>query len=156
MLSDGRRCLMSERSAKAEAMFRSGFNCAQAVFANYADLFGMDRETALRVAGAMGGGVGRSGGPCGALCGALLLVGMKSGQVRDGDKESKARCYAVAKDVIDRFRGSLGKIDCRDILGCDMGTPEGRAMAKEKGLLTTICPRAVVEACGIAEEVLVL
>jgi len=145
---------MSERSAKAEAMFGSGFSCAQAVFTNYADLFGMDRETALRVAGAMGGGVGRSGGPCGALCGALLLVGMKFGQVRDGDKESKARCYEVAKDVIDRFRGSFGKIDCRDILGCDMGTPEGRAAAKEKGLLTTICPRAVVEACRIAEEVL--
>ncbi len=145
---------MSERSTKAEAMFGGGFSCAQAVFTNYADLFGMDRETALRVAGAMGGGVGRSGGPCGALCGALLLVGMKFGQVREGDKESKARCYEVAKDVIDRFRGSFGEIDCRDILGCDMGTPEGRAMAKEKGLLTTVCPRAVVEACRIAEEVL--
>ncbi len=147
---------MSERSGRAEAMFRGGFNCAQAVYVNYADLFGMDRETALRVAGAMGGGVGRSGGPCGALCGALLLVGMKFGQVREGDKETKEHCYVVSRDVIGRFRNSIGTINCRDILGCDMGTPEGRAMAREKGLLATICPRAVVEACRIAEEVLEL
>ncbi len=145
---------MSERSERAEAIFRNGFTCSQAVFSSYADLIGVDKDLSLRVAAALGGGVGRSGGPCGALCGALLLVGMKFGQVRDGDKESKARCYDVAKDVIGRFRGSLGKIDCRDILGCDIGTPEGRAMAKEKGLLTTVCPRAVVEACRIAEEVL--
>jgi len=145
---------MSERAERAEKMFRGGFNCAQAVFSSYADCFGMDRETALRVAGAMGGGVGRSGGPCGALSGAVMLVGMKFGQVLDGDKESKEHCYAVSAEVVERFRNRMGKIDCRDLLGYDMGTPEGRTAAKEKGLLTTVCPRAVVDACRIAEEVL--
>ena len=33
---------MSERSEKAVELFKSGYNCSQAVFAAYADLFGFD------------------------------------------------------------------------------------------------------------------
>ena len=39
---------MSERSEKAVELFKSGYNCSQAVFAAYADLFGFDEDTALK------------------------------------------------------------------------------------------------------------
>ena len=50
---------MKSRIQDAVNMFESGFNCAQSVFATYADVFGMDRQTALKLAGPMGAGVGR-------------------------------------------------------------------------------------------------
>ena len=42
--------VMESRVQDAVMLFESGFNCAQSVFAAYADLFGMDRETALKLA----------------------------------------------------------------------------------------------------------
>ena len=48
-----------KRSESAEELFRSGMNCSQAVFCAFADEFGMDAETAAKVACGLGGGVGR-------------------------------------------------------------------------------------------------
>ena len=45
---------MQSRVDKAVETFESGFGCAQSVFSTYADLFGMDRETALKLASPMG------------------------------------------------------------------------------------------------------
>ena len=47
------------RVERAAATFAEGYNCAQSVISTYADCFGMDRETALRMSSAMGAGVGR-------------------------------------------------------------------------------------------------
>ena len=44
------------RIEKAEALFTGGCNCAQAVFAAFADEFGMDEELAKRLATGLGGG----------------------------------------------------------------------------------------------------
>ena len=43
-------CIRDRESRVQDAvmLFESGFNCAQSVFAAYADLFGMDMETALK------------------------------------------------------------------------------------------------------------
>ena len=41
------------RVERAAATFAEGYNCAQSVFSTYADCFGMDRETALRMSSAM-------------------------------------------------------------------------------------------------------
>lgn len=45
---------MKSRIQDAVNMFESGFNCAQSVFVTYADIFGMDRQTALKLAGPNG------------------------------------------------------------------------------------------------------
>ena len=62
------------RSEKAVALFESGCNCAQAVFAAFADLVGMDEATALRLSSSFGGGIGSYlefsfGQALGAFCG---------------------------------------------------------------------------------------
>ena len=48
--------IMSERSEKAVELFKNGYNCSQAVFAAYADLFGFDENMALKVSAGLGGG----------------------------------------------------------------------------------------------------
>ena len=75
---------MSERSEKAVELFKSGYNCSQAVFAAYADLFGFDEDTALKVSAGLGGGVGRSREVCGTVSAAAMLIGMKYGATDGG------------------------------------------------------------------------
>ena len=43
---------------------------------------------------------------------------------------------------------------CRELLGCDLTTPEGMKEAKDKGLFSTICPRMMQDAVEILEEML--
>ncbi|MEA3324179.1 MAG: C-GCAxxG-C-C family protein [Euryarchaeota archaeon] len=44
----------------AVSCFKDGFSCSQAVLSAYGERFGMDREMALKVSGAFGGGIGSS------------------------------------------------------------------------------------------------
>ena len=48
---------MKSRVEQATATFEEGYTCAQSVFSTYADLFGMDKETALKLSSPMGGGI---------------------------------------------------------------------------------------------------
>jgi len=43
----------------------------------YGGRSGLDRETALKVAGAFGAGMARTGGTCGSVTGALMVIGLK-------------------------------------------------------------------------------
>lgn len=139
---------------RATITFRDGFNCSQAVFSALAPGLGLDRETALRVAGPFGGGTARMGQICGAASGALMALGLKYSQTRAEDKEAKERTYALAREFLERFKARSGAVWCRELLGYDVGIPEERQIAKEKGLFDTLCPRLVVAAVEIAEQFL--
>lgn len=110
---------MSERTEKAVELFKSGYNCSQSVFAAYADLFGMDTDTALRVSAGLGGGVGRSREVCGAVSAAAMLAGLKYGATDAEDAEAKQRCYAVVQQIIAEFRQTNPSVVCRELLGLD-------------------------------------
>jgi len=49
------------RVEDAASCLKEGFSCFQAVFPAYGTESGLDREIALRVSGAFGGGMGRMG-----------------------------------------------------------------------------------------------
>ncbi len=144
---------MSERSEKAVACFED-FNCAQSVITTCGPEFGLDRETALRVAGGLGGGMGRLGEVCGAVTGAFLVIGLKHGKshLEDDESETKEKAYALVYEFADRFRARNGSILCRELLGCDIGTPAGRDQAREKGLFNDLCPKLVRDAVEILEQ----
>ena len=50
---------LDERVARAVDNFMEGYGCCQSVVAAFADLYGLDKEMALRIAAGFGGGVGR-------------------------------------------------------------------------------------------------
>lgn len=68
---------VKERMRRAEEYFVKGFNCAQAVVAAYADLYGYTEEQALKLSAGMGGGMGRLRLTCGAVAGMAILAGME-------------------------------------------------------------------------------
>ena len=61
----------------AVSRFKDCFRCSQAVFSAYRERFGMNREMALEVSGAFGGGMGHPGETCGAVTGTFMLIGLK-------------------------------------------------------------------------------
>ena len=112
-----------DRIEKAESLFTGGCNCAQAVFAAFADEFGMDEELAKRLATGLGGGVGRMREVCGAVSAAALVIGMRLGP-------DKMKAYPVIQDFCAKFKDRCGSIVCRELLegtgATTGGAPEAR------------------------------
>jgi C_GCAxxG_C_C family probable redox protein len=139
---------------QAVSCFEEGFSCAQAVLSAYGPQFGLERELALRVAGAFGGGMGRMGRTCGAVTGALMAIGLQYGKTEAEDDETKEACYNLAGKFVEQFELRHGAITCQELLGYKIGIPEERELAKEQGLFDTLCPKLVRDAAEIVEQLL--
>jgi C_GCAxxG_C_C family probable redox protein len=138
----------------AVARFQEGCSCSQAILSTYGEQFGLDWETALKVAAGFGGGMGRMGGTCGAVTGALMVLGLKYGGTNAGDSEAKETTYERVREFAARFTARHGSVACKDLLGCDISSPEGLAAARERGLFSTICPKFVRDAAELLEAML--
>ena len=138
----------------AVSCFEEGFSCSQALFSTYSPQFGLDREIALKVADAFGGGMGRMGEICGAVTGAFMVIGLKHGRTIADDKQSQGKTYSLVNEFASRFKSRNGSIVCRELLGYDISTPEGMNTAKEKKLFATLCPKYVRDAAEIIEQIL--
>jgi C_GCAxxG_C_C family probable redox protein len=138
----------------ASNTFRGGFNCSQAVLSSFAGQFQLDPATALKLGAAFGGGMGRTAGVCGAVSGALMALGLKFGCTTPTDAQAKARTYAKAEQLLKAFAARHGSIQCRDILGCDISTPDGLKQAQDNKLFQTLCPDFVRTAAQICEQLL--
>ena len=138
------------RTKKADAYFDSGYSCAQAVLATFGESFGLEADMAIKVAGAFGGGMSNLGQVCGAVTGALMVIGLKHGVTG----EAKQHTYEISQDFVKHFIGRHGTMLCPELIGHNLGVPEERVAAKEKGLFSTRCSRYVRDAVEILEEML--
>jgi C_GCAxxG_C_C family probable redox protein len=138
---------------RAVHRFAEGFNCSQAVFSAYAEQFGLDEETALKIAAGFGGGMGRLGETCGAVTGAFMVLGLRYGR-GSPDPAAKERIYALIREFSTRFNARNGSLTCKGLLVCDISTPEGYEVARKKQLFTTACPRFVRDAAEVLEEMM--
>jgi C_GCAxxG_C_C family probable redox protein len=139
---------------KALACFKEGFSCSQAVFSTYSEGLGLDRLTSLKISQAFGGGMAHLGETCGAVTGAFMLIGLKYGRTRAEDLAARERTYDLIRKFVEDFKGLHGSIQCRRLLGLDLGTEEGMRLAKEKNLFQTLCAGYVKNAAEIIEDIL--
>lgn len=142
------------RKDEAVACFRSGFVCSQAVLSVFAEDFGLDRITALKLGAAFGGGIARRAETCGAVTGALMVIGLGYERSEEKDTQAKETTYRKSHEFIRLFTDRHGAIDCRSLLEVDISTPEGTQAAKEKKLFQTLCPKFVEDAVEILEKIL--
>jgi len=138
----------------AVSCFKEGFSCPQAILSTYGTQFGLRREIALKIAGAFGGGMGHMGETCGAVTGAFMVIGLRYGRTIAGDRQSQDKTDSLVNEFVNRFKSRNTSIVCKELLGCDLSTPEGTNMAKEKNLFATICPGFVRDAAEIIEQIL--
>lgn len=122
--------------------------------ATFGQELGLNRELALKVAGGFGGGMARMGEACGVVTGAMMVIGLKHGKTKAFDDESKERTYRFIIEFVDKFKNKNNTIVCRELLDCDMTTPEGLQEFKDRNLIETHCVRFVEDAATILEEIL--
>ena len=144
------------RTNRAVATFEEGYNCAQSVFSTYADCFGMDRETALRMSSAMGAGVGRMREVCGAVSSMAMLAGLQEGNTDPKNEEAKEHIYALVRQMSARFRETYDSIICRELLGLEAGAEESAKpyIRTPEYYASRPCPGIIACASRIIEEVL--
>ncbi len=114
---------IQSKQAKAKSLFESGFNCCQSVFGAFAEDFGLDMDTAMRLSASFGGGFGRLREVCGAVSGMALTLGMVSGSADPTDRVAKAENYSQMQDVAADFRKMNGSILCRELLALSADAP---------------------------------
>lgn len=147
---------LESRVHKAVDLFMDGFGCCQSVVAAFADLYGMDQDTALRIGAGFGGGIGRLRMVCGAVSGIVTLVGLHCGSTKGDDSEGKAQCYKVVQELLEQFRIKNNSIICADLLAqsnCKVSTdthiPDER---NAQYYSTRPCARKVEDAARIFAE----
>lgn len=144
---------MRSRVEKAVEMFESGYNCAQSVFVTYADIFGIERETALKLSSPLGAGVGRMREVCGAVTGMAMLAGLEKGNTDPADEQGKTAIYELVQEMSDTFREQTGSIVCRELLETLEGERSARPEARTPAYYAKRpCSRIVAEAAKIIEE----
>ena len=124
---------INEVRKSAEESFAAGLFCAESVVLAIAKAQGVESELLPKVATAFCSGMARTCGTCGALTGAIMGVSLALG--RSTANESVQPAYTATQRLIQEFEREFGSRDCHALLGgCDLNTPEGQAMFKERKL----------------------
>ena len=102
---------METRKQIAVEKKHCGLNCAQAVLCAYADIAGIDEETAIRLAAPFGAGMGNMEGTCGAITGAGLVLGLAS----------KGPSTKQMRQIMNKFQERNGATQCKLLKGVGTG-----------------------------------
>jgi len=139
------------RTEIAQAKLEEGYNCAQAVVTAFADTVDLDPTMALTLTSAFGGGLAHQGHVCGAVNGALVLIGLAHASSEAG-MAARAKAYEMGEVFLKAFKARNAFVDCRELIGYDLSTPEGLAAFKDAGGLLNTCTRWVEDAVAILES----
>ncbi|MDD7699993.1 MAG: C-GCAxxG-C-C family protein [Eubacteriales bacterium] len=119
------------RADRAQALFFSGFNCAQSVAGAFADVTGLPEELLLRAASPFGGGFGRQREVCGAISGLCLVLGLCYGYDDPKADGEKAALYRDTQALCAAFRARFGSLLCRELLsGAAKSAPSADLLQK--------------------------
>ena len=144
--------LTQEFLDEVTAQVGQGLHCSQVVFAYGAKKLGFDEAAAKKISAAFGGGM-FDGERCGSATGALMALGLKYGHSGAEDKANEAELTEKRLEFNKRFVEKFGSLQCADILGANIGTPEGyKRVVEEK--LTRNCPALIAYSCLLLEDLL--
>ncbi len=137
---------------RVDRLFDEGFDCSQIVLGEVSERLGMTKEQAYAAAACFGIGMAQ-GGVCGAATGALMAIGLRYGNTKPGDMESKSTVFDKRAEFMKRFAEVNGKVHCPDLLGQRIDTLQDLFMTRSTGLYSK-CPGYCVNAFRILEDML--
>ncbi|GBF33553.1 hypothetical protein DCCM_2655 [Desulfocucumis palustris] len=112
-----------EARNRAGGHFKSGYNCAEAIFLAFREMLTPDVPADMvRMFTGLGGGLGHAGCMCGALAGSALVLGLLKG--RTSQEEDREPAYDLAREFHDRFEQKYGYTCCRSLNPHPFDTPE--------------------------------
>jgi len=80
-----------------------------------------------------------------------MAIGLSLG--RSSPSEAIDPCYQAVQAFLERFLAEFNTLNCLELTGVHLGTPEGQAVFKEKGQIK-LCTAYVVEAVRMVVEIL--
>lgn len=107
-------------------------------------------EILPRVASGFCSGMARTGGMCGAVSGGVMAIGLSLG--RSVPSDAIDPCYQAVREFMARFSSRFEALNCLELTGVHLGTPEGQAEFKEKGQIKQ-CTEYVQEATRMVMEI---
>ena len=145
---------IEKRVARGVELFKSGYNCAQAVAGAFVDLYDIPQDVIMRMSASFGGGIGRMRRTCGAASGMFMLAGLENGCATTETPEKRAVNYSLVQDLAERFKEENGSLTCAELLGLRTGkteppTPNERTKEYYKN---RPCTMMVESACRIFAE----
>ena len=135
---------------KAFNLFKSGYNCAQAVAVSFCDLTGLTEKQTARFASGFGGGIGRMREVCGAVSGMFMVLGLLYGYDDPKDDATKKVLYTDVQALAEEFKKDAGSIICRDILKNPPSDPSPSPRTAEYYAMRP-CERMVFNAATILD-----
>ena len=138
------------RAEKAKELFKSGYNCSQAVLGVFCEELGLDFDTAMRISSSFGGGMGRMREVCGTVSGMFMAAGLMFGSADNSNPSLKGELYKKIQELAQKFKDQNGSIICRELLSgvetSSSPTPSERSEAYYK-------KRPCVDLVGDAVEI---
>lgn len=138
-------------SRRSGELFESGLYCAESVLLAIAESKGIMSDLIPKIATGFCSGVSRTCGTCGAVSGAILAINLFTG--RNAPSESVVESYSAVRKMLGMFESRFGSTNCRDLIGCDLGTEEGQDFFKSNNLREQ-CKQYTEEATGMASSVI--
>jgi len=143
---------IESRVSSATTFFEQGYNCSQAVFMAYSDMYGIEPEMAAKLATSFGGGMGRLREVCGAVSGMFLVLGLQYPFTDTKDKGAKNTNYKAVQRTANEFKSVMGSYICADLLKLkhEPQNPESseRNEAYYKSRPCTRCVKVAAEIIG--------
>ena len=143
---------MNRIEKTADLHQNGGLTCSQSILTVFGSRVGLDADQAKVLGRPLCGiNIGKYG-VCGYIGGAALLLGLS----RDQTDEAQARnaTTAAVDALCHRFKAKNGHLRCKNLVGADMSTPEGRKMVMENNLIARHCYGYGRDVAAILEELL--
>lgn len=141
------------REEEALANMQKYGSCCSGVLATFSPELGINKEKSAALGRGMAGGIGGLGNVCGAVSGAVMVIGLKmTSKDNVTDKAAVFKTMEAAKKFCSEFEARNGSIQCRELLGYDISTPEGQEAAMKNQDGYSKCPGFVQGAVTILED----
>lgn len=138
---------MSEKSEKAEILFRQGYNCCQAVLGAFCQDYGLSFQTAMKLASSFGGGMGRMREVCGTVSAMFMIAGLAA-----AENTTRADQYRMVQKLAEKFREKNGSIICRELLkGIESSTSPTPSPRNDAYYTKRPCLQYIADAVEILE-----
>lgn len=134
--------------------FRYGFNCAQSVLGAFAEVLGIEENTANSITSGFGAGMGRLQKTCGAVTGAFMALSYNSSQKNNSNPEAKEEAILKIREFNARFLAKHNSTDCMTLLNCDLNTGPGQEEYEIKNLRASVCEKCIRDSILLTSELL--
>jgi C_GCAxxG_C_C family probable redox protein len=139
---------------RATELMADRYVCSESVLLATCEAFGIevDENVIPKIAYAFAGGIGNTGAVCGAVAGATMAIGLIKG--RGETMEEMLGTLGLAAEFRKRFEAEKETIDCRELTGIDLTTPEGIEQLMNSDVPQTVCFPAVATAYRLVVDLL--